>query len=68
MNDQEVTTIEARETLKNLISDLVRRSWNATRYMEGGRRSIRQSELWSLWADKRLADLDLKTGPTVDFT
>jgi len=54
MNNQEVTTIEARETLKNLITDLVRKSWNATRFMEDGRRLDRQCELWTLWADKQL--------------
>src|SRR5882757_8688665 len=68
MNNQEITTIEARETLKNLIADLVRKSWNATKFMEEGRRLERQRELRALWADKRLTDLGLKTGPTVDFT
>ena len=68
MNDQKVTTIEAGETLSNLISNLVRSSWNAARYMEGGRRLIQQSKLRSLWADKWLADLDLKIGPTIVFT
>ena len=35
--------------------------------MEGGRRSIRQREPLSLWADKCCVDLDLKKGPIVDF-
>ena len=68
MNDQEVTTIKAKETLKSLVSDLVRKSWNATKFMESRRRQMRQKELRSLWADKRLSDFDLKTGPTVDYT
>ena len=68
INDQEVAAVEARETLKALISDLVRKSWNATRFMEGGRRLVRHRELRTLWADKRFADFDLKTGSTVDFT
>ena len=54
MNNQEVMMIEARETLKNLITDLVRESWNATRFMEDGRRLDRQHVLWTLWADKQL--------------
>jgi hypothetical protein len=36
--------------------------------MEDARRAIRQRSLRKLWADKRFADLDLKTGPTVDFS
>ena len=68
INDQDVATTEARDTLKGLISDLVRKSWNATRFMEDGRRSIRQRELRALWADERFANFDLKTGPSVDFT
>jgi len=49
MNNQEVTMIKARETLKNLITDLVRKSWNATRFMEDSRRLDRQRKLWTLW-------------------
>ena len=54
MNDQEIATTEARETLKSFIIDLIRASWNATKFMEGDRRSARQRELRTLWADKRL--------------
>jgi hypothetical protein len=68
MNDQEVAAAETGEALKDLITDLVRKSWNATRFMEGGKRLIRQRELRTLWADKRFAEFDLKIGPTVDFT
>jgi len=48
IGDQEVTAIETDETLKDLIFELVRRSWNATRFLGGRRRSMRQRELRSL--------------------
>ncbi len=54
--------------LKELISDIIRKSWNATRFMEGVRRLDRQCELRTLWADKRLVDFDLKTGPNINFS
>jgi hypothetical protein len=68
ISDQDVAQQEATETLKGLLTDLVRKSWNATRFMEGARRAIRQRYPRKLWADKRFTDLDLKTGPTVDFS
>ena len=68
INNQDVHPGETRDTLKDLIKDLVRKSWNATRFMEGDWRLIRQCELRTLWADKRFADFDLKKGPTVDFS
>ena len=40
INDQDVASIEIGETLKELIRELVRKSRNATRLMEGGRREI----------------------------
>src|SRR5258706_10233749 len=33
-----------------------------------GRRLTRQRKLRTLWTDKRLAEFDLKTGPTVEFS
>ena len=60
MNNEEITTIKAEETLKHLVMDLVRRSWNTTKYMEKHRKVIRQKELRSLWADKRLTNFDHK--------
>jgi hypothetical protein len=36
--------------------------------MEDARRRTRQRALRALWADKRFADFDPQTGPTVDFT
>lgn len=68
VNDQEVAAIETNETLKDLTPDLVRKSWNTSRFMEGRRRSARQRELRCLWEDNSFANLDLKTGPTVNFT
>jgi hypothetical protein len=65
---QDITPSETRETLKGLLSDLVRKSWNATRFMEGKRRLDRQHDLRNLWADKKLVDFDLKAGPTIDFS
>ena len=53
INNQDVHPGETREMLKDLIRGLVR-SWNATRFMEGDWRLIRQRELRTLWADKRL--------------
>jgi len=68
INDQDVTANETREALKDLIQDIIRKSWNATRFLEGGRRMKRQCALRSLWADKRFADFTPKTGPTVDLS
>ena len=68
INNQDITPTETGEALKELLSDLVRKSWNATRFMEGGRRLDRQHDLCTLWADKQLVDFDLKTGPTVNFS
>ena len=45
INNQDVAAIETREVLKDLLSNLVRKSWNVTRFMEGGRRLNRQRKL-----------------------
>ena len=68
MNNKEITMTEAKETLKHLVTDLVRRSWNAMKYMEKRRKVIRQNELHSLWADNRLTNFDHKKGLIMDFT
>ena len=68
ITDQDIAPTEARETLKELLSDLVRRSWNATRFMEYGRRADRQRDLRTLWVDEKLEVFDPKAGPTVDFS
>ena len=66
--DQVVAPSETREVLKELIRDLIRKSWNATRFMEGGRRLTRQRAIKTLWAARRFAVFNPKTGPSVDFT
>jgi|SRR5258706_1057276 len=43
INNQDVASNETVEVLKDVISDLVRKSWNATRFMEGGRRLDRSA-------------------------
>src|SRR5258708_11180822 len=42
INDQDVGPNEADATLKELIRNKVRKSWNATRFLEGSRREIQQ--------------------------
>ena len=37
INNQDVAVNETREVLKDLLSDLVRKSWNVTRFIEGSR-------------------------------
>ena len=68
INNQEIAPTEASVTLKELISDLIRKSWNATRFMEGSKRIDRQHDLRTLWADEKLVVFDPKTGPNVDFS
>ena len=68
INNQDVSLNETAETLRNIITDLVRKSWNATKFMESRERKIRQHKLKTLWADKQFADFDHTQGPTVDFT
>ena len=68
MTEQEVTASETNGILKDLISDMVRKDWNVTRFMEDRRKSIRRRELRSLWAGKGFANFDLKTGPRDNFT
>ena len=62
INNQDVTPNETRETPKDLIADLVRKSWNAARFMES---ETRQRDLRTLRVDKQIADFDLMKGPTV---
>ena len=48
--DQAVAASEAKEVRKGLTKDMVRKSWNATRFMEEGRtRMERQTALRALW-------------------
>ena len=67
INNRDVTPGETTGLLEELIRDLVRKSWNATRFMEG-RQKLKQRAIKVLWAEGRLTDFDLKEGPSVDFT
>ncbi len=68
INDQVVTLHETAQGLKELISDLIRKSWNTTCFMEEGMKASRRNDLKKLWADGSLTDLGCPTGPEVDFT
>jgi ribonuclease HI len=64
ITNQDVDARETKELLKTLIEDLIRKSWNATRFMDEDRRMRRQAALRSLWADKQFVYFDPKKGPT----
>ena len=66
--DQDITPKETRETLIELIKDLIRRRWNTTRLLEAGERITRQREIRKIWADKKFADFGPKSGPTFDLS
>jgi len=66
--DQDVTPKETRATLIELIKDLIRKRWIATRLLEEGERITRQREIWKIWADKKFADFGPKSGPTFDLS
>ena len=65
--NQDVTPNETTQLLKELISDLIKKNWNATRFMEAGSKATRQRNLRKLWVVDRLTKFDPKEGPTVDF-
>ena len=54
--------------MKDLISDLMRNSRIATRFMENNGKFIREHELRALWADKRFVDFGSDPCPTIDFS
>ena len=68
INSQDVAPNETSGVLKGLIADLIIKSWNATRFKEGGRRESQRRDIRKLWSDERLTNFDLKTGPTIDFS
>jgi len=68
INNRDVTPGETTGLLEELIRDLVRKSWNSTRFMEGRQKLKRQCAIKVLWAEGRLTDFDPKEGPSVDFT
>ena len=45
INDQDVTAHETTQILKDLTSDLVRNSWNATDFMDEGMKVTRRRDL-----------------------
>jgi hypothetical protein len=63
INNQEVSTGEAREELVRLLKDLITKGWNASRFI-GGRRKNRQR---ALRTEMHLVDFDPKTGRAFDF-
>ena len=68
INDQDVASCEAKETLKGLIQEMIRTSWNAMHLLEGSKRRITQHTLQLLWAQGNLAHFHPMKDPTTDFT
>ena len=68
ISNQDIAPIETGKYLKEFISDLIRKSWNVTHFMEDKRKRNHQCDLCTLWADKKFVDFDLKKGPTTDFS
>ena len=66
--NRETVPNETRDTLKELIKDLIRKSWNATRFMEGKWRLAWQHAIKTLWVDGRFTNFGPKAGPSVDLT
>ena len=48
INNQDVSPNETMQLLKELISDLIKKSWNATRFMADGSKANRQQALQRL--------------------
>jgi hypothetical protein len=68
INNQDVDPNEMTQQLKELLSELSRKSWDVTRFMEGSRKVTRQRALRTLWANKRLTKFDPISGPHIDFS
>jgi len=66
--DQDITPKETRETLIELIKDLIRKRWNTTCLLEEGESITHQCEIWKIWADKKFANFRPKSGPTFDLS
>jgi len=54
ISDQDGSPNETSETLKELIQAQIRKSWNATRFLEGKRKLTQQRIIQTLWADGKL--------------
>ena len=63
----DVTPNETTQLLREMITDLIKKSWNPTRFMEAGSKATRQRNLRKMWAADRLTEFDPKEGPTVNF-
>jgi hypothetical protein len=46
------------QTLKEILSNVTRNSWNVMHIMEGSSKVIRQRELQKLWVDKHMTEFD----------
>jgi len=68
IQNQDVTPNETTQILKGLLTDLVTKSWNATRFMEEGKRRRKQKKLRRLWAEEKLTKFDPLAGPQINFT
>jgi len=66
INNQGVVPKETIEILKEMISNLIRNSWIATKFMEPTRRMIRQRKLRFLWGDGGFVDFDANPYPTIN--
>jgi len=68
IQNQDVTPNETTQILKGLLTDLLTKSWNATRFMEEDRKLKKQKKLRKLWAEKKLTKFDPLAGPQINFT
>jgi len=59
---------ETKEILKEMLSNLIRNSWIATKFMEPTKRMIRQRKLRSLWGDGSFVDFEASPYPTINFS
>jgi hypothetical protein len=66
--DQDVAPNETTQILKELLSDPVRKSWDATRLMKTSRKENKQQALRKLWAEKRMTEFDPGSGPHINFS
>jgi len=68
IQNQDVTPNETTQILKGLLTDLVTKSWKATRFMEEGKRRRKQKKLRKLWAEEKLTKFNPLAGPQINFT
>ena len=67
INDQDISQAETREILRELISDMIRKSWNTTRFLIDSKKRTRRA-LRVLWAHGHFTKLDPRSIPTFDFS